>query len=355
MISIFVRTNQKQNSPLEILFNNCIMFENTDKQIIVSTKENFQPTIIKAIQAKKDYFPNIPNDLSFEYRRFKIPKKKGGFREITEPNPELKAKQREVLNYLTLTLLIPTPEWMFAYTKHRSTLDMAKEHQNSEKFIKLDLKDFFPSLTKEFVTEKLNNITNFNATNRIEDIVNLAIDKKTNSLPQGSPLSPYLSNYAMLETDYEIVNQLKAYDESVIYTRYADDIIISGNRNLNPNKVLSIINETLARTTNGVLKINREKTKVLRTTSKLYIVGIKLNKDHNLTYGHEKKKELKLQLYNLFKGYQYKTVSKEEVQEVLGKFSYMKQIEPEYANYLERKFLKEFNSKAPTIFKHFKF
>jgi hypothetical protein len=102
------------------------------------------------------------------------------------------------------------------------------------------------------------------------------------------------------------------------------------------------------------IKINEEKTKLLTKNNKCYITGVKINKDNNATYGHENKKKLKLQLFNIFQGLKFETVTKEEVQEVLGRFSYMSRIEPNYAAYLEKKMLKEFNSNSETVFKHFK-
>jgi hypothetical protein len=182
-------------------------------------------------------------------------------------------------------------------------------------------------------------------------IIYVAIHPAKNCLPQGPPLSPYLSNLVMLDFDYKIKHKFPY----LIYTRYADDIIFSSSQPFYSQHFLETVNEILKDATMNKMQINREKTKILKNTSRLYLVGIKLNKDNQLTYGHEKKKELKLALYNLFKGYEQGTVSQEEAWELLGKFSYMKQIEPNYADYLERKLLREFNSQKETIFKHFKF
>ena len=119
--------------------------------------------------------------------------------------------------------------------------------------------------------------------------------------------------------------------------------------------LVSTVERIIIEQYNDQIRINYSKVKMQKNTRRLYIVGVKLNKDNELTFGHEKKKKLKLDLYNLFKAYEQNTACKEEAQELLGLFTYMKQIEPDYANWLERKYLKQFHSTAKSIYKHFKF
>lgn len=321
------------------------------------------------ISAWFDEFRDFVIDKSIFYQNFKIPKKKGGFREIDAPLPALKHIQKEILNVLQGSLEMVPHNSAYAYLKNRSTLSMAEKIKSMNCIIKMDLTNFFNSITKELLYEKLGNIYNFNylknylipnwtiegkQANLFDAIIYLAT--KDDHLVQGNPLSPFLSNFVMLEFDHKITQAIK---EGLIprytYTRYADDLFFSDFAFADTRKVIDFVDNLLETCYHNCIKRNKEKTQFLKCTKKCYITGVKLNKDHKLTYGHENKKKLKLKLYNLFIKYDNNEATIDEVQELIGQFSYMKSIEPNYADYLERKLLSKFNSTATTLGKHFKF
>lgn len=318
----------------------------------IKNKITMYESTLKLLGEKiKAFLKEHPNP-SEMYKHYKIPKASGGFRDIDEPEDDLKELQREIADTLQ-SAGVYTTEWAYAYVSRRSAIDMAEKHKNAKFVLKLDLKNFFPSIDAELLkTHLMNNyaITLVNEFVNIDDIIKIAL--LDNGLPQGSPLSPYLSNLVMVDFDYRLRN---AIAPSRVYTRYADDIIISSEKYISKHSMTEGIKGLLEDNYDRKIKLNYSKIKLLKNTQRLYIVGVKLNKDNELTFGHEKKKKLKLDLYNLFKAYEQHTACKEEAQELLGLFTYMKQIEPEYANYLERKLLKQFNSTAKTIYKHFKF
>ncbi len=292
-------------------------------------------------------------DLS--YHEYKIPKKKGGFRDIAEPNAGLKEVQKQ-LYIIFLSCHIFPNEKAYAYIENRGIVDMANEHKHNKYIVKMDLKNFFPSITEELLKKVLLRNYAFQVINElvpnfVDELVRIACYK--GSLPQGSPLSPYLSNLVMIEFDYLIRNSIG----HIKYTRYADDMIFSSSEYISPKSITLTVEDKLIRCFNSAISLNKEKTKVLKTTGRCYVVGVKINKENEISYGHEKKKKLKFQLYNMFKAYEQDkdSVPKEQIQETLGLFSYMKQIEPNYAKYLERKLLNQFNSTQPTLGKHFKY
>lgn len=292
-------------------------------------------------------------DLS--YHEYKIPKKKGGFRDIAEPNAILKELQKQLYIILLQCHIFPN-EKAYAYIMNRGIVDMAKEHKHNKYIVKMDLKNFFPSITEELLKKVLLRNYAFQVINElvphfVDELVRIACYK--GSLPQGSPLSPYLSNLVMIEFDYLIRKSIG----HIKYTRYADDMIFSSSEYISPKNLTDQVEEKLKTCFDSAIKLNKEKTKVLKTTGRCYVVGVKINKDNEISYGHEKKKKLKYQLYNMFKAYAQdrNSVPKEQIQETLGLFSYMKQIEPNYAKYLERKLLNQFNSTQPTLGKHFKY
>lgn len=371
-----------KNNELDLLFNSTepiTLDLNNSQFITLDIADNFIPKELETKLKIREYkinsvcssisdwlqsFPDFIDNKSKYYKNFKIPKKKGGFREIDAPLEELKTIQKEVLNLLQYTLEIVPHNSAFAYIRKRSTIQMAEKLKNKNCILKMDLTNFFNSINESLLYEKLGNIVNLNVLkkyiipntkyNLFDAIILLAT--KESHLIQGNPLSPFLSNLIMLEFDYKIHTAI--YDKKLPrykYTRYADDIFFAEYAFADCNKVISFVDNLLETCYHDCIKRNKEKTQYLKCTRKCYITGVKINKDHKISYGHEHKKELKLKLYNLFIKYANNEASQEEVQEVIGIFSYMKSIEPEYANYLERKMLTKFNSNATTLGKHFKF
>lgn len=329
-----------------------IINDNQNISSYLQQQENRIMIELKNLLYYLDIHHNIILDKNNQYRHIRIPKKKGGYREIVDPSPILKEIQRRIKNFLENTLLLYPHNAAHAYIKQRDILTNANIHKSSKMFLTLDIHNFFGSITKETLLKelrKLNNIMYFeNKLPFLEQIIEPCL--LDGVLPQGSPTSPILSNLIMIEFDetvsrYLDINNLK-------YTRYADDIFISGDTIEKPKAIQIAIQNKLNNISTDLI-LNKEKTKILRP-GKCYITGIKINKDNNLTFGHEQKNCLKHKIYNLFVQDINGECVKEEVQEVLGLFSYAHRIEPAYFNYIEKKYLKQFNSKEYTLVNHFK-
>lgn len=342
----------------EKVFNSTLKF--ISKNVINYTAENLIQEISNFIlKFKKENdnkkFESIKNKL---YYKFRIPKNKGGYREITAiENTEFANLQKSILEKLTYSFGILPHNASFAYVKNRNSIMNAQTHKNNTFIVKLDLKDFFTSITKEMVYESLLELSNISALRKGKTLAGLIASVSTlnDSLPQGSHLSPFLSNIVMLKFDHRIYeDKTKGIIHNFTYTRYADDLTFSCNNPARIHELPQYITNILNELYNGKLKVNTEKTKVLKNTSRLYITGVKLNKDKNATYGHEKKSALKLDLCNLFIAKEQNTCSKEQAQEILGKVAYMSQIEPNYTAYLVKKYLRKFNSSEATLGQHFK-
>ena len=298
-----------------------------------------------------NYFKSMHKDISKLYTYIRIPKRKGGYREIHAPSKELKDIQKRVADFFSNQLYVYPHNSAQAYIKHRDTLTNAQNHQNCKMIVALDLKDFFTSIKKEkLITQlyKIGNISSVLTKEELENILDVCL--LDNCLPQGSSASPLLSNLFMIQFDYDV--ELYAKKHNIVYTRYADDLFFSGDT-IKPKALIIEIKRLIDKIDLGI-KLNEEKTKILRP-GKCYITGIKINKENKLTYGHEKKKELKHKIYNLFIKELNNELIKEEVQEVLGLFSYAKRIEPEYFTYLEEYYLKKFNYKHKKLTEHFKY
>ena len=119
---------------------------------------------------------------------------------------------------------------MFAYVKGRSTIDAVKRHQRNKSrwFLKLDFHDFFGSSKPEFIIAQLETIFPFNEIvarpNGREALVKaLSICYLNNGLPQGTPISPTLTNLFMIPIDHYIAKTAREMTPHLVYTRYAED------------------------------------------------------------------------------------------------------------------------------------
>ncbi|MBK8110500.1 MAG: RNA-directed DNA polymerase [Saprospiraceae bacterium] len=87
-------------------------------------------------------------------------------------------------------------------------------------------------------------------------------------LPMGSPTSPVISNFAMLNTDFELLNWCMA--EKIEYTRYADDLSFSSDTPFS--------NETFIRIKDVLhhygFEINPSKVKFYNKSDQKIVTGI---------------------------------------------------------------------------------
>lgn len=85
------------------------------------------------------------NRTDYYYYNYEIPKRSGGMRKISAPNPALSSVQQWILD--NILCKIEVREVAVGYRKGKSIVDNAIPHIGKEKVLKMDLKDFFPSIT----------------------------------------------------------------------------------------------------------------------------------------------------------------------------------------------------------------
>ena len=161
------------------------------------------------------------------YSTFEIKKKSGGVRKITNPHRNVKQIQR-LLNICFDACFIPKPT-ATGFVTGRSIVDNAKKHVEKKYVYNIDLKDFFPSISFYRVRAALSKVPPFKLDNDFATIIaNLCCHK--GSLPQGAPTSPTISNFICKKLDARLykISKLKKFS----FSRYADDITISTNKNI---------------------------------------------------------------------------------------------------------------------------
>lgn len=278
-----------------------------------------------------------PGPRSDLYETFHIPKKSGGFREINAPKPELMNLLRKIKQAFEESNILEH-EQAYAYVKNRTCKHALELHQknNSKWFLKLDLKDFFGSCTKAFCLSTLSFIYPFCCFETVSEktCLEMIIDIATlnGALPQGTPLSPLLTNILMTPYDYFI--QRYCIRNKFIYTRYADDMLISSQLNFNWQQVQNDIKDCLP----AQLIINTAKTRYGSSAGQNWNLGLMLNKDNKITLGHKHKERLKAAIFSFLKDFttgNYWSII--DTQRLQGDIAYQKNIEPQYAANIIRK------------------
>lgn len=176
-----------------------------------------------------------------------------------------------------------------AYVRKRSIYTNAIIHLNNDYFVKVDVSNFFPSLSHKVLVRAMYEELNRKHGNAIsvEECAEIVNDCSINNigLPLGLIISPMLSNIYMKKFDGIFYGELKKLGlKNVLYTRYADDIFVSFKTedgsiepSISSNAIIRLCEKELGKIK---LKINRSKTKTidLNKSNHVKIAGINLIK-----------------------------------------------------------------------------
>ena len=140
---------------------------------------------------------------------------------IEAPDAELKLIQRKLLDRV-LYRITPT-KWAHGFVRGRSIVTGAEAHVGRKWVVNLDIKDFFPSVTRGQVARCVEPLCESNE--EIELIASLVT--RRGRLPQGAPTSPHLANLVVRRMDGRLAGLAETNGWN--YTRYADDMSFSGD------------------------------------------------------------------------------------------------------------------------------
>ena len=361
-LTILTKPKYKQITLEDLLNNPFISMDDIpEKKITVEISEEYG----RELYNKRYRGLNLPDmswtdDLVTEehYRHFKIPKKNGkGFRPIDAPSETLKVAQQVYKTFIETNLKVLNHKAAHAYTSKRSIATNAETHlkNNSKWFLKIDLSNFFNSINGEWLKKMLLEVYPFKfiPEKELNRIVHLAL--LNGVLPQGSVLSPTLTNIVMVPIDHEITEKLHNYNKHhYVYTRYADDISISCKYKFNPKEILSVIEEVFNKW-NVPFEINKDKTRFTSSNGANYHCGININynkgKDETkLSLGHEKNNKFRAKINSFcLSGEEW---DKNDIQKMLGLISYFKTVEKPFVEKVLAKYNAKYNTNILERAKH---
>jgi len=175
-----------------------------------------------------------------KYSEFSIPKKNGGTRVILAPNQNLKFIQSQLSKILYSCIDEINKDkkvkgsLSFGYRKGSSIFDNAKVHKNKRFVFNIDLKNYFDAINFGRVRGFFIKNRNFNLDESVATVI-AQIACHNNALPQGSPVSPVISN--LIGHILDIRLSKLASDCGCSYSRYCDDITFSTNKKVFPKKL----------------------------------------------------------------------------------------------------------------------
>lgn len=213
----------------------------------------------------------VENPDSF-YDNFKIPKKSGGVRSIDAPKEDLKQLQRSI--YQLLDLMFTPHDAAHGFIEERSVITNAAPHVSKDYVLNIDLKDFFPSITKERVINALQ-LEPFELNDYLVSTLAKLMTYK-GILPQGAPSSPLVTNIIALPLD----KQLKGFaaEQGITYSRYVDDITFSSDEYVYDPLLINEINSVIS---NNGFKLNWKKFRLQKYYHRQEVTGIIVNEKLN--------------------------------------------------------------------------
>jgi len=292
---------------------------------------------------------------------------KSGFRTICVPPPPLMQLQRWLVDQV---LNLGSPHTAStAFAPKSSILDAAEPHVGCRWLIKVDIRNFFESISEiaayrvfheqfgfqELVSFEMARLCTrkgpssafrsrsrwWSDPSRYTKIHSYQTSKMGH-LPQGAPTSPMLANLSVRAMDERF--QTLAESEGLIYTRYADDLFFSTIGLKYTRKDAGVLITKIYRElrTHG-FSPNTSKTTVSPPGARKLVVGLAVDGDRP-RLRREFKQYLRLHLHHCkrdvaahAKARKFTAIA--GLQNYLqGLLSYAKQIEPEYAERMQKEF-----------------
>lgn len=218
------------------------------------------------------------------YRTFEITRRSGGEpREICAPIKPLKDIQRDLAD--VLTSCYAAPPHVHGFVPQRSPRSNARRHRRQKWVLRVDLKDFFPSIHFGRVWG-LFQAPPFEYPEEVATTL-AQICCFENQLPQGAPTSPIVSNFICWGMD-KALSRLAAV-ERCYYSRYADDLCFSTDRSSFPALLAASrggqteLGAALTRViSEHGFQVNETKTRLMTHTNRQRVTGLVVNEKVNV-------------------------------------------------------------------------
>jgi len=277
------------------------------------------------------------------YTRFEIPKRSGGNRLISSPKPKMRTAQSWI-NLNILEKLTPS-KYCYAFRPKTSIVHNARQHLGKGVVVKLDVKDFFPSITFnrirgyfEFLGYNPGVATVLGLLCTDAPRVRITIKGRSQivaigarSLPQGACTSPALANLIASRLDTRLTGLISTFKGEWSYTRYADDL------NFSTSDTKPEIGQLIAAVSHIAkdekFEIRSEKTRIMRAPHRQSVTGLLVGDEVRIPKATIKK--MRALFHNIeSKGKQVvsEELGKDAINVAHGYWAYLHMVNPTQAN-----------------------
>lgn len=242
------------------------------------------------------------------YRFFELEKATGGTRPIAAPRTFLKVVQYWLNDYVLFHL--PVHQSCFSFLPSVSIKDNAACHVGRRWVATIDVENYFGSITTEMVASVIKRAGHTKAFARIVS----KLTTLNGALPQGAPTSPTISNSYLFGFDQRMSTYAKR--QNCIYSRYADDITVSGDDRAS-------IEQCLVQATTWLnklgLKIKAAKTRIQSRHGRQTVTGLVVNE--NAQPSREQRRTVRAKMHRYLNG---EMTDEHEIRSLKGWVSYMR-------------------------------
>lgn len=276
-----------------------------------------------------------PREKTAHYYSFAIPKRSGGERLIRAPKRGLKAVQRKI--HQALLAKLPVSGAAHGFIRGRSIKTGALPHQRPALLLKLDLQEFFPTLSYARIRGYLIAMGyGYPVASTLAVLMTeserqpVALDGVTYQVPvgprilvQGAPTSPGIANAICHRLDRRLLGLAKKH--GLVYTRYADDLSFSSpDAALNAKRFLGQVRRIVE---SEGFSLNAKKTRIMRRSSAQKVTGVTVNDGLGLSRTERRKlRAMKHRLDRLGAA-----APKTEREILAGKLAYLAMLNPAQA------------------------
>lgn len=240
--------------------------------------------LAQLLQTPLDQLYTLSKGRDENYHQYTIKKSSGAPRKIQAPNQQLKTVQRKILDIVLHN--VPLNKHAEGFRKNRSILTNAMHHVHNLVLVKLDIQDYFPTITFRRVKGMY---LQLGYPRQVATLLS-SLSTHWGKLPTGSPTSPAIANIISRKLDKRLAHLGRTAGFS--YSRYADDMTISGN----DEKIVKMIPFFRQIIKEEGFTLNENKTRIMRSGRRQSVTGIIVNQKPNI-YRRELKK-LRAVLHN---------------------------------------------------------
>lgn len=263
-----------------------------------------------ALDAVRNYHP-------FSLR---LPGKKP--RLIDNPSPRLRDVQRKINQGILKKLEFPA--YLHGGIKGRSSRTNASMHLGRSLVVRLDLEDFFPSVTDQQVYSVWRALLGCS-----ESVASLLTTLTTyrGRLPQGAPTSSLIANLVLRDADLEI--KAAAVRVGCSFTRYVDDLIFSGDRSAD------LISDVLQILCQSGFRVSRGKLALMPGSTLQEVTGLSVNSRQGPSVPRYRRDQIRAAIHGL-KDVSVDAGFHREVESIRGRISHVASTNPGSARSLLR-------------------